>query len=168
MTEAFTALDWVIVFATVASTVIGLFLGFAGQIATIAGLGAAVAAGYFLFGVALECAVLMGFSAGGATIPGAVVDLVFALLAFGIVRLAVKRFVSECLGALANALLGALVGFGTACAGVGFLAGIGTSAPNTHGQSPFAEKSVIVQRVAGWADGKTPQRPAGPADEVSW
>ena len=160
MTDAFTTLDWVLVALTVASTCLGLFLGFAGQIATVAGFGAAAAAGYFLFGTALECAVLVGFSAGSATIPGAVVDLVFALLAFGLVRLAVKRFVAGCLGGLANSLLGAVVGFVVACAGIGLLSGVGTSWTDAEGKNPFAENSVLIRRVADWTGGHAPARQA--------
>ena len=160
MADAFTTLDWVLVVLSIASTVLGLFLGFAGQIATVAGFGAAAAAGYFLFGTALECAMLAGFSAGTATIPGVVVDLVFALLVFGLVRLVVKRFVAGCLGGLANALLGAVVGLAVACAGTGLLAGVGTSWTDAEGKNPFAENSVLIRHVAGWTRGHAPARQA--------
>ena len=156
MTDAFSILDWGIVGGTAALSVIGLFLGFGGQVGTVAGFAAAAAAGYFLHGLALQCVLAMGFAAGTAGMPAIVLDAVFALLAFGLARTAVKRFVRGCLGPLANSLLGALVGLLLGGAAVGFMAGIGTSAPNTHGQTPFAEQSVIVRAVAAWADGGRP------------
>lgn len=154
MTASFTVLDWFLVGGTAALAVFGLFLGFAGQVGTLAGFAAASAAGYFLHGAALECAMLLGFSAETAAMPGLVLDLVVALLAFGLARLAVKRFVRGCLGPLANTALGALVGLLVGCAAICFLAGVGSARPGTHGQSPFAENSVIVQRVAAWLDGR--------------
>ena len=155
MTAAFTVLDWVLVGGTAALAVLGLFLGFAGQVGTVAGFAAASAAGYFLHGVALECALLLGFSAGTARIPGLVVDIVFMLLAFGLARLVVKRFVRGCLGPLANSLLGAVVGLLVGAAAIGLLAGFGLSGASEHGPSPFAENSVIVRTAAAWIAGRS-------------
>ena len=162
MTDAFTVLDWVLAGGTAVLAVLGLFLGFAGQVGTLAGFAAASAAGYFLHGVALQCALLLGFSAETASVPGIVLDLVFALLAFGFARLAVKRFVRICLGPIANSLLGAVVGVVVGGGAIGFLAGMGAAQAGAHGQSPFAENSVIVRTVAGWLDGR-PASAAAPA-----
>ena len=161
MTGTLEILDWVLVGGTAAMAVLGAFLGFSGQVSTVAGFGAASAAGYFLYGLAVRCAVAMGFAAEGAAIPGAVLDLVFALVAFGLARLAVKRFVKDCLGAFNNALLGGVVGLLAGVVAVGFLAGVGTASAGRHGETPFAEHSVIVRTVASWADGLSSRPPAG-------
>ena len=115
----------------------------------------------FFLGLGLVVAAAAGYLvAGTATIPGVVVDLVFALLVFGLVRLVVKRFVAGCLGGLANALLGAVVGLAVACAGTGLLAGVGTSWTDAEGKNPFAENSVLIRHVAGWTGGHAPARQA--------
>ena len=160
MTQTFATLDWVLVGGTAALTVLGVFLGVSGQLAVVAGFGAAGVAASMLWRLAFQCAVWMGFSIDAATTPAIIVDLVFALIAFGIARLCVKRFVTGCLGALTNMLLGAVAGALLGCGAVGFLAGIGSAKPGEHGHSPFVAKSVIVSRVAEWADGRPAAAPA--------
>ena len=163
MTDAFSTLDWVLVGGTAGLAVLGLFLGFAGQVGTIAGFAAASAAGYFLFGVAQQCAYAMGFSAATAMMPAVVVDAIFALLAFGLARMLVKRFVQGCLGGFANALLGALVGVLIGVAAMVLLAGFAAADP--QGAGAFAGQSAVLRQVAGLGlfhpSSRTPP-PAGP------
>ena len=163
MTDAFSTLDWVLVGGTAGLAVLGLFLGFAGQVGTLAGFAAASAAGYFLFGAAQQCAYAMGFSAATATMPAVVVDAVFALLAFGFARMLVKRFVKGCLGAFANSLLGAVVGLLTGVAAIVLLAGFAASDP--QGVGAFAGQSVVLRQAAGlglFHPSPRTQPPAGP------
>lgn len=155
-TAEFTVLDWVIVGGSALLTVVGFFLGFSGQLGTIAGFAAASAAGYLLSGPAQTCATLMGFGDGSSPMPGYVVNGVFALLAFGLARILVKRFVRSCLGPFANCLLGALVGLVFSAVLTGLLAGIGTAGRGQHLAVPFAQQSQIVHTVAAWADGVSP------------
>lgn len=162
MTEAFTSLDWVLVGGTAGLAVLGLFLGFAGQVGTVAGFAAAAAAGYFLFGAAQQCAYAMGFSAATAMVPAVVVDAVFALLVFGLARLLVKRFVQGCLGAFANSLLGAAVGLAAGVVAIVLLAGF--AAADAQGRDSFAGQSVILRRVSGLGFLRPSAQPQPPAD----
>ena len=160
MTQSFATLDWVLVGSTAALIVLGVFLGVSGQLAMLAGFGVAGLIANLLWRLAFQCAVCMGFSIESATVPAIIVDLVFAIIAFGIARICVKRFVTKCLGRLANSLLGATAGALFGCCIVGFLAGIGSAAPGEHGRSPFVSRSVIVSKVADWADGRPLVAPA--------
>ena len=163
MTDAFTSLDWVLAGGVAGLTVLGLFLGFAGQVSVVAGFAAASAAGYFLFAAAQQCAYAMGFSAATAMMPAVVVDAVFALLAFGLVRLLVRKFVQSCLGTFANCLLGGAMGLLAGAAAIVLLAGFGAVA-DEQGRDSFAGQSVVLRRVSelGLCRPSAPVRPLSP------
>ena len=104
--------DYVIISMSVASAVLGMFGGFSGALAFLAGVGAAVAA--LRFG--------WGFLESNIETPWvlALTALICAIIVFGVARLLVKRFVKNMLAEPADAIFGALTaavaGFATAIA----------------------------------------------------
>lgn len=104
MTAAFQPADYVLCGLTVVMAVTGLFRGFSGTL------------GFVLAGVAAALAGCLSWPySASLTTAGwlrAAVTLVAALLAFGIVRLIVKKLVNGLLAQPTDALLGMLVGAG--------------------------------------------------------
>ena len=112
----FTTFDFVLLGVLALMVVIGLFRGFSGTLGVVAGFAAALAAGYFLVDAARQCVVAVGLGAQGGTLASgatAVVDFVFGLLAFGIVRWIVSKFVRALVPQPTDAILGALCGVAT-------------------------------------------------------
>jgi uncharacterized membrane protein required for colicin V production len=97
----FATVDYVILAATLVAAVFGLFGGFSGALAFLAGVGAAAASVRFGWG-ALESRIgspwLLGLAA-----------LAMALVAFGIARLIVKKTVHKMLAQPGDAIFGFLV-----------------------------------------------------------
>lgn len=149
-----TILDWVL-FAIVAFFVVmGLFQGFSGQLGSLAGLAAGLAAGYFLF------AVIRAFIVSGNWITGetaqngvaAVADFVVALVVFGLVRRIVAKFVSFLVPQPMNALAGALVGLVKGTVGIGLMTGVGIVQTGRFSDGFFAAHSTFVKAVGSLAD----------------
>ncbi len=148
-----TILDWILFGAIVLLAGIGLFRGLSGELGSVAGLAAALVVGYFLFGVAWSCADAVGLVAQGWGTPSAVViDFVFAIIAFGIVRWLVAKFVSCCLGRVTNAFFGLLSGILKGIVLVGLLTGIGIVSPGAYSSGFFVAHSSVVRTIAAWAD----------------
>ena len=147
-------LDYVILGVVILLTGIGLFRGLSGELGSIAGFAAAVVAGCCLIGTARTCAAAIG-TASFASPAAYVIDFVFALLAFGIVRFLVAKFVSILVPQPTNALIGALGGLLKGLVAVGLLAGIGLMRPGTYSTGCFAEYSAIIRLVASQADAWT-------------
>ena len=147
--------DYVLLCVMAAITLIGLFRGLSGELGSIAGFGAARLAGWLLYGAAHGCAVSVGLAQrGGALETGstAVIDFVFAIIAFGIVRWMVAKFVSCLVPQPTNALLGGLGGVFKCCVLLAFLMGAGFVRPGEYASSFVPQYSKIVAMVATMAD----------------
>lgn len=152
-----TALDWVLFAVAAFFTVVGLFRGFSGQLGSLAGLAAALLAGYFLF------APLRGMVASGNWVTGsaaqggvaAALDFVAALVAFGIVRRIVAKFVAFMVPQPMNAIVGAAVGLLKGMVAVGILTGAGFVQTGRFSDSYFAANSSFVKMVGSIADSYT-------------
>lgn len=147
--------DYVLLCVMAAITLIGLFRGLSGELGSIAGFGAALFAGWLLYGAAHGCAVSVGLAQrGGALETGstAVIDFVFAIIAFGIVRWMVAKFVSCLVPQPTNALLGGLGGVFKCGVLLAFLMGVGFVRPGEYASSFVPRYSKIVAMVATMAD----------------
>ncbi len=124
--------DYVLCGLTLVMAVTGLFRGFSGTIAFALAAAAAAAAG--TFGWAWSATLT---ASAWQRVAGV---LVASLLAFGIVRLIVKKLVNGLLAQPSDAILGALVGaaIGATAVVVWALSGI------------YPEYSALVRTVAGY------------------
>ena len=141
---------------------IGLFRGLSGELASFAGLVAAVAAGAFLYGFAHAGVRAFGFNKGDATelVAAGVADFVLGLVAFGLVRWGVNKFVSFLVPQPTNALFGALCGLVKSVAILFLLTGAGFLRPGTYAQGYLATRSQIVHALAEWSDSYFASHPA--------
>lgn len=153
MSAELTILDWVLLGGAVVFVVAGGILGVSSQLGALAGFLVAPLVGCACWGGACAVAAALGFPEGlSATGVAAVVDLVAALVAFGLVRIMVKRFVQGCLGRFANAVVGAVVGAFAALALLAVMVGVGTASPGSYARGFCATRSVVVHVVAAWLD----------------
>jgi len=92
--------------------VVGLFRGLSGGLGTLGGLAAATAAGWFLFDPISSLIISRGWLTGSLEqrIAAIVVDGIIGLLAFGIVRKLIEKFVRYLVSRPFDAFLGAIVG----------------------------------------------------------
>ena len=137
---------------------IGLYRGLSGELGSLAGFAAASGAGFFLMGFARVCADAVGFGQYAAT-AAYVVDFVFALVAFGLARWIVAKFVSVMVPQPTNAFLGMLSGLFKGVVVIGLLTGFGLMQPGTYATGFFATHSAIVREVAVWADANLAEAP---------
>ena len=100
----------------------------------------------------------MGFGQYAAT-AAYVVDFVFSLVAFGLVRWIVAKFVSVMVPQPTNAFLGVLSGLFKSAVVIGLLAGFGLMQPGTYTTGFFATHSAVVREVAVWADANLAEAP---------
>ncbi len=148
-----TILDWVLFAVLATLAFVGLFRGLSGELGSLAGLAAALVAGFLLYGAAWKCAEITGLVAHGWGTAGAVViDFCFGLVAFGLVRWLVSKFVSCCLGRVTNAFFGLLGGLFKGVVLVGLLTGIGIVRPGAYSTGCLAAHSTVIRLIAGWAD----------------
>ena len=126
--------DYVILGATLAAAILGLFGGFSGALAFLAGVGAGSAAVRFSWS-SLEARIQRPWAL-------ALAALAIALVAFGIARMLVKKTVNKLLAQPADAIFGAIVsavaGFGLSVAGTYLAARIG-------GEDLNVESSILVE-----------------------
>ena len=137
---------------------IGLYRGLSGELGSLAGFAAASGAGFFLIGFARVCADAVGFGQYAAT-AAYVVDFVFALVAFGLARWIVAKFVSVMVPQPTNAFLGMLSGLFKSAVVIALLAGFGLMQPGTYSTGFFATHSAIVGTAAAWADANLAEAP---------
>ena len=137
---------------------IGLYRGLSGELGSLAGFAAASAAGFLLIGFALTRVVALGFGKYAA-MAAYVLDFVFALVAFGLARWAVAKFVSVMVPQPTNAFLGMLSGLFKGVVAIGLLTGFGLMQPGTYATGFFATHSTIVREVAVWADASLAEAP---------
>ena len=129
-----------------------MFRGFSGQLGSLAGMAAALVAGYFLF-APLKGAVTGGNWVSGEAAQNAVAgiaDFTAMLVVFGIVRRIVARFVSFLVPQPMNAIAGALIGLIKSVVVVGLLAGSGLIQTGRFSDGFFAARSAFV-KIAGMA-----------------
>ena len=149
-----TALDWVLFIVAAIFVVAGMFQGFSGQLGSLAGLAAALVAGYFLFAPVRGMVAAGGWFSNGAALSGvaAAVDFVLALVTFGLVRRIVAKFVSFLVPQPANAIVGMLVGLVKAIVIVGLLTGAGLVQTGRFSEGFFAAHSSFVRMAGALAD----------------
>lgn len=102
MTMELLPADYVLCALTLTAAVLGLFRGFSGTLAVLLALAAGGAAAYFGWGI-------LGEFADEAWMRGAG-TLVVSLVAFGIVRILVKKLVNGLLAQPSDAIFGMVVG----------------------------------------------------------
>lgn len=135
-------------------TVAGLFRGFSGQLGSLAGMAAALVAGYFLFSP------IKGFVEGGNWVSGetaqsavaGISDFVIMLVVFGLVRRVVARFVSFLVPQPMNAIAGALIGLVKSVVVVGLLAAVGLIQTGRFSEGFFSARSTFVKVIGTLAD----------------
>ena len=137
---------------------IGLYRGLSGELGSLAGFAAASGAGFLLIGFARTCVVALGFGKYAA-MAAYVLAFVFSLVAFGLARWAVAKFVSVMVPQPTNAFLGMLSGLFKSAVVIGLLAGFGLMRPGTYSTGFFATHSTIVREVAVWADASLAEAP---------
>ncbi len=137
---------------------IGLYRGLSGELGSLAGFAAASGAGFLLIGFARTCVVALGFGKYAA-MAAYVLDFVFALVAFGLARWIVAKFVSVMVPQPTNAFLGMLGGLFKSAVVIGLLAGFGLMRPGSYSTGFFATHSTIVREVAAWADANLAEAP---------
>ena len=151
-------LDCVLLGIVILLTGIGLFRGLSGELGSIAGFAAASFAGFCLLDVARACAASFGF--GDYAAPAAyVIDFVFALVAFGVARWLVAKFVSVLVPQPTNAFLGMLGGLFKSAVVIGLLTGVGLMQAGTYSTGFFAMHSTVVREIAVWADANLAEAP---------
>jgi len=134
------AADYIILGATLAAAIFGLFGGFSGALAFLAGVGAASAA------------VRLGWDPLAARISVnwllVLAALAVALVAFGIARLIVKKTVNKLLAQPADAIFGMLV---AAAAGFALALGAVYIATRVGGEEMNIESRILseVLSIAG-------------------
>lgn len=133
---------------------IGLYRGLSGELASFAGFVAAVAAGYSLYEFAHVGVRLLGFNKGDTSelVAAGVAVFILGLIAFGLVRWVVDKFVSFLVPQPTNALLGALSGAFKSFVFLCLLAGVGFMRPGTYAQGGLAKQSQVIRTLAEWAD----------------
>jgi len=152
-------LDFVVIGGLILLAGIGLFRGLSGELGSLVGFAAAIAAGCCLIGVARTCTTSFGFGEY-ASAAAYVLNFVFALLAFGLARMIVARFVSLLVPQPTNAILGMLGGVLKGLLAIGLLAGAGYMRPGTYSTGFLAEHSSLVRMAATWADECLAEAPA--------
>ena len=147
-----TGLDCALGCVAAALAVVGLFRGFSGTLGTLAGTAAAVAVGFFSWSFAASLAGRCVSSPSTMRLVAGVFDFVFALVAFGLVRRLVAKFVSFLVPQPLNALLGAACGLVLAAFSVLLMASFGFVFGGRASDGFFAVNSRMVSLAAGWMD----------------
>lgn len=154
MPADFTTLDWVILGGIAVLAIIGLFRGISGEIGSLLGIAAGLVAGYALYGFATEIAARMVASYGDRVCRAVAigVDGLFALVAGGMVRILVKRFVSFLIGRALDCAIGFTAGLLKGVVITGVLTGLGVVKPGENSSGYFSAKSPVIRYIAEWAD----------------
>jgi membrane protein required for colicin V production len=150
-----TALDWVILGGMTLLAVIGLFRGISGELASLVGIATGLVAGYLFYGFAYACSVKMGMEARGeGVVKGVamVINFAVALVAGGLARILVKKFVSFLVGRALDASLGLLAGMFKGVVVVGLLTGVGIVRPGEYSTGYLVAHSSLIAEIATWAD----------------
>jgi len=147
-------LDLALLGGAILTVGIGLFRGLSGELASFAGFVAAVTAGCCLYGAAHAGTRMLGFNKGDAAelIAAGIAVFILGLVAFGLVRWVVDKFVSFLVPQPTNALLGGLSGAFKSAVFLFLLAGVGFVRPGTYARTGLATRSQVIHTLAEWAD----------------
>ncbi|MBR6732794.1 MAG: CvpA family protein [Kiritimatiellae bacterium] len=154
MPADFTTLDWVILGGMAILAVIGLVRGISGEIGSLLGIATGLLAGFLLYGVAVSISAQVA-SAHDESVRKAVaigIDGLFALVAGGVVRILVKKFVSFLIGKVLDCFLGLVAGLVKGVVITGVLTGLGVVKPGENSSGYFSAKSPVIRQIADWAD----------------
>lgn len=154
MPADFTTLDWVILGMIAVLAVIGLVRGISGEISSLMGIATGLLVGFLLYGVATDLAAQLA-SAHDEGVRKAVaigIDGLFALVAGGVVRLLVKKFVSFLIGKSLDCFFGLVAGLVKGVVLTGVLTGLGIVKPGENSSGYFSAKSPVIRQIAEWAD----------------
>lgn len=154
MPADFTTLDWVIIGGIAVLAAIGLFRGISGEIGSFLGIAAGLLVGYLLYGLALEIAAnaASSYDEGIRKAVAIGIDGLFALVAAGLVRKLVKKFVSWSIGKPLDHALGLVAGVVKGVILTGVLTGLGVVKPGENSSGYFSAKSPVIRYIAEWAD----------------
>ena len=149
-----THLDWFLVAVTAFLTVVGLFKGLSGQLGSLVGMVVGVAAGYLLFDP------ISGFVSGGNWVSGdvaqkalaGILDLIAALVVFGVVMRIVAKFVSFLIPQPMDAIAGGLVGLLKGLVVIALLTGAGLVQTGRFSMGFLADHSTLVKMAGVTAD----------------
>lgn len=149
-----TVIDWIIFIVSAFFTVVGLFRGFSGQLGSLAGMVTAILVGYFLFSPLKGFVADSDWASGAATQAALSGVLVFVimLVAFGLVRMVVAKFVSLLVPQPLNAILGGLIGVAKSVVGIGLIAGIGLIQTGHFSEGFIASRSIFVKMLGTCMD----------------
>ena len=134
--------------------VVGLFWGFSGQLGTLVGLVAGLAAGYFLFVPIRGLTAATGWLGSETAQNGAaaIADFVVSLVVFGLSRKIVAKCVSFLVPQPLNAIAGSLIGFAKGVLFVCLLTGVGLVQTGRFSEGFFAAHSTFVKMAGSIAD----------------
>lgn len=108
--DAYTIADIAIGIMALIFLSIGLYRGISGELASAAGFAGAFAVAFFLYGYASSLAEKTGCSPALFPVVAGAIDLGFGIIAYGLIRVLVNKFVSMCVPQPTNALLGMVLG----------------------------------------------------------
>ncbi len=151
-----TVVDWILLGGMAVLALIGLFRGISGELGSLVGLAAGVLAGVLLYAPSVNCATAFGFAQRGeAMLKGAalVIDIAFAILVGGLVRLLIRKFVSFLVGRVLDAVLGLLSGVIKGVLLVGVLTGTGLISTGPAAEGALASHAPLVDVIASCAQG---------------
>jgi len=131
---------------------VGLRRGISGELGTLAGAIAGVAAGVFLFPFVREQVAAWECCAAAPALAAGVADFVLGLVVFGVARGIVARFFSLLVPQPTNALLGALSGCVKTVLLVGALALVGHFQAGSCAEGFLADHSTVLRVVGGYMD----------------
>lgn len=109
--DAYTITDIAIGIVTLVFLSMGLYRGISGELASCMGFVAAFVASFFLYPQALSLAITVGCASSLLPVAAGAIDLGFGIVAYGLVRVLVNKFISMCIPQPTNALLGMVLGF---------------------------------------------------------
>ncbi len=147
-----------ILFAVIGTCgIIGLFKGFSGHLGTFVGLIAALVVGYFCYEFALET--VDGFDIKPESMErtaAVALDFVMSLVAFGLVRIMVSKFVSFLVPQPMNAILGGIIGLIISVVMIGVAVGLGVVRPGGDANAGiFPTDSAVIKNIAAIVDAYT-------------
>jgi uncharacterized membrane protein required for colicin V production len=108
--DVYTITDIAIGIVTLVFLSIGLYRGISGELASCMGFAGGIAVAFFLYPQALSLAGKVGCTPSFLPIVGCAIDLGFGIVAYGLIRVLVNKFISTCIPQPTNAILGMFLG----------------------------------------------------------
>ena len=132
--------------------VIGLVRGISGEIGSLLGIATGLLVGFLLYGVAVNISAQVASAHDEGVRKAVAIDGLFALVAGGVVRILVKKFVSFLIGKVLDCFLGLVAGLVKGVVITGVLTGLGVVKPGENSSGYFSAKSPVIRQIADWAD----------------